>query len=215
MAETLIDVRVFGFEDAELGRWPEEYGLRPHCVAPEDMLDLPEDEPLVVHARRGAEATRTLETVGRGNDIILYLPQGQVVPRGVYYEAKITDAELPALRALLAHPQQFRMRELAEAVPLRLLARPVQTIDFGDLDLPEQASRHLSGCCICERALREALHNRVLLYQRMFCPGSGALIAYALEGRDADGLVRSHVVGCPLCGPQVAALRAALVPGRQ
>lgn len=215
MAETFKEVRVFGFEDAELQRWPEDYGLRPYNVPPKDMLCLPEDEPLVVHARRGAEATWILETVGKGNDVILYVPQGQDVPQGAYYEAKITDAELPALRGLLAHPEQFRVRELAEDVPLRLLARPVETIDLGELGLPEQASGHLSDCCICQRALREALQDRVRLYQKMFCPSPGVLIVYVLEGSDATGLLRTHIDGCHLCGPQVRALRESFISPRQ
>jgi hypothetical protein len=215
MAETFKDVSVFGFEDAELARWPEDYGLRPNNLRCEEMLHLQENEPLVVHARRGAEATKTLETAGKGNDVILYVPQGQDVPQGTYYEAKISDAGLPALRGMLAHPEQFRMRELAEDVPLRLLARPIETIDLGELALPEQASRHLLSCYICQRALREALQDKVLLYQKMFCPGPGMLIVYALEGNNGAGSLRAHIDSCPLCGPQLIALRDAFTSPRQ
>ncbi|HEX9987209.1 MAG TPA: hypothetical protein VGE45_01880 [Chloroflexia bacterium] len=215
MAETLKDVQVFGFEDAELARWPEDYGLRPNNLTLEEMLHLPDDEPLIIHVRLGVEATRTLETAGSENDVILYVPQGQDVPRGAYYEARITDAGLPALRGMLAHPEQFRMRELAEDVPLGLLARAIETIDLGELGLPEQASRHLSGCRICQRALREALQDKVLLYQKMFCPSPGMLIVYSLEGSDGEGSLRTHIDSCPLCGPQLSALRDAFTGPKQ
>jgi hypothetical protein len=207
MAETFKDVWVFGFEGAELARWPEDYGLRPKNMTPEEMLSLPENEPLVVHARRGAEATRALETSGSESDVILYVPQDYDIPQGTYYEAKITDAGLPALRGMLAHPEQFRMRELAEDVPLHLLATSIETIDLGELGLPKQAIGHLSDCRICQRALREALQDKVLLYQKMFCPGPGVLIIYALEGSDEPGLLRAHIDDCPLCAPQLRALR--------
>lgn len=215
MAETVKDVSVFGFEEAELARWPEDYGLRPSNLTPEEMLNLPDDEPLVVHARQGVEATNALETADKGNDVILYLPEGQDVPQGVYYEARIADAGLPALSGMLAHPEQFRMRELAEDVPLRLLARAIETIDLGELGLPEQASKHLSDCRICQRALREALQDKVLFYQKMFCPNPGMLIVCALEGGDGAGSLRAHIDSCPLCGPQLQALRNAFTSPSQ
>jgi hypothetical protein len=215
MAETFKDVSVFGFEDEELARWPEDYGLRPSNLTPEEMLNLPEDEPLVVHARQGVEATTALETADKGNDVILYLPEGQDVPQGVYYEARINDAGLPALRGMLAHPEQFRMRELTEDVPMRLLARAIESIDLGELGLPEQASMHLSDCRICQRALREALQDKVLLYQKMFCPNPGMLIVCALEGGSGAGSLRAHVDSCPLCGPQLQALRDAFASPSQ
>jgi hypothetical protein len=215
MAESFKDVSVFGFEDAELARWPEDYGLQPSNLTPDEMLNLPEDEPLVVHARQGVEATTTLETADKGNDVILYLPEGQDVPQGAYYEARITDAGLPGLRDMLTHPEQFRMRELAEDVPLRLLARAIETIDLGGLGLPEQVSMHLSGCRICQRALREALQDKVLLHQKMFCPNPGMLIVCALEGGNGAGSLRDHLDSCPLCGPQLKALRDAFTTPSQ
>lgn len=213
MVEPAVEVYVFGFRDAELAEWTSEFGLHPRSLAPEDLGRVPQDVPVIAHARGGAELTRRLEAAGMLNDIFLYLPPGQVVPPpGAYYELAITDQDLPDLPTQLAHPEQFRIRELAEDVPMRLLANPIGTLPLGGLGLPAWASDHLASCPICEGALREALRARVRLYQSLACPRPEGLIAYARRGEDAGGRVGRHISTCPVCASQVKALHVVELP---
>jgi|GEM_PF-2933193 len=207
MSEAPTDVYVFGFEDGELESWSRDYGLQPIKVSPHELDGLPEEAPIVAHARQASELASKLEHTGLPNDIILYLPPGQSVPAGAFYDVKIGDEELPRLHELLTHPQQFRVRELAEDVPLRLLATPIQDLNLQNLELPAWASEHLATCAICRQALREGLRARVRLYQMASCPPTETLIAYVRRGKDAEGRIATHLSTCPICAAQAKALR--------
>ena len=207
MSKTVADIHVFGFEDEDLQAWPVLFGLNPIELGLDDLDTLSEDVPILAHARKAAELTRRLEREGISNDVILYLPAGESIPKGAYYEARITDQELSRLSGLLTHPQQFRMRELAEDIPLQSLTKPVQSLDLNTLPLPTWASEHLEGCVTCKDALRNALGDRVRLYQMMWCPHPNALIAFVRQGRDSDGRMAKHLATCPLCAAQAQVLR--------
>lgn len=212
MDGTLTQVYVYGFKADELERWARDFGLQPVALEPAAFGALPDGAPVVVHASAAAELTRRFELEGVPSDIILFLPSGAQKPRGAYYEAAIAQEELPRLRALVTHPEQFRMRRLAEDIPLRLLTKPIQALDLQQLGLPERDAVHLANCAICPDALREALRNRVRLYQRLSCPSPEELITYARTDKVAGGQFSQHIQTCPLCEAQLQALRAVTGP---
>jgi hypothetical protein len=212
MDTTLTPVYVYGFEPDELENWQSDYGLRPMKLEPGVFGMLSEETPVVAHARAATEITYAFETEGILSDIILYLPPGSSAPTGAYYEAAVSEGELPGLASMLGHPQQFRMQRLAEDVPLSLLARPVQTLDLQSLGLPEADAVHLRTCPTCPSILREALRERASLYQRLSCPGIDELIAYASGNPALGGRLAAHIQACPFCNPQVEELRAVMVP---
>lgn len=207
MSEAPTDVYVFGFEDEELESWGRDYGLQPIKVSLNDLDGLSEEAPVVAHVREASEIARQLEHTGLLNDIVLYLPPGQSVPAGAFYDIKIGDEELPRLHELLAHPQQLRVRELAEDVPLRLLATPIQDLNLQSLGLPAWASEHLATCAICRQALRDGVRARMRLYQMASCPPTETLIAYVRRGKGTEGSIATHLSTCPICAAQARALR--------
>ena len=100
-------------------------------------------------------------------DVILALPPGTDPPVDLPVSATIEPGAWRALRRLLACPQQFRMAELADAVPLSQLTRPVEALDLTTLDLPAWAQEHLQTCTICPDVLRAALRLRVRLREQL------------------------------------------------
>lgn len=212
MDTTLTPVYVYGFRPDELANWQRDYGLRPMELELDTLDILSEETPVVAHARAAAELTHKFESEGILSDIILYLPPGALPPSGAYYETAVGEAELPGLASTLGHPQQFYMQRLAEDVPLRLLAQPVQTLDLQSLGLPEADAAHLKTCLTCSSIFREALRERVRLYQRLNCPEAEELIEYA-SADPAPGRLAAHIRSCPFCNPQVEALRAVIVAG--
>jgi hypothetical protein len=213
MEETLTQIYVYGFSPDELDHWERDLGLQPVTLEPGALGTLQEGLPVVVHASEAADLTHRIESEGAAVEIILYLPSGAQKPRGAYYDAVITQDELPSLRALVTYPEQFRMRRLAEDVPLRLLTKPIQTLDLQELGLPENDATHLVKCPVCPAVLREALRDRVRLYQRLSCPSPEELILYVRTGKVAGGQFSEHMQTCPLCEAQLQALRAVMKPG--
>jgi hypothetical protein len=201
-------VAVWGFTPTDLRLWPPD-------LQPVPVTSLAADAPVVVHAGATTEVAQWLAAnwapEARPPDIILYQPAVPAPPPAdLPVSATMEAGAWRALRRLLACPQQFRMAELAEVVPLRQLIRPVEALDLPTLELPAWAQEHLRTCVVCPDVLRAALRTRLRLREQLICPSVEHLIAYARSG--ADARITSHLAECPLCAAQVAALRPVLAP---
>jgi hypothetical protein len=207
-----ISTRVYllGFDPGDLKDWQEHYGLEPVEVSLDALNTLPQGVPIVVHTDRAAELAEKVDAEGILRDVILYVPSGSQRPQRVSFDAVVHEADLSRLRELVTHAEQLRMARLAHDVPLSLLTRQVQDLDLQHLGLPQQDAAHLANCLICPNIFREALRERVQLYQRLSCPSPGELIEYASTGKISDGRLAAHMQRCPLCSAQLETLRSAI-----
>ncbi|MEP6775197.1 MAG: hypothetical protein ABJA50_06325, partial [Chloroflexota bacterium] len=202
-------VFTYGFEPGETERWTNELELRPVSLERDALNTLPGDVPVVVHIRQAAALARLLEDVGMLNDLILFVPEGAQIPAGAYYEAIVSESRLPRLKQLVEHPEQLRISRMAEGVPLRLLNKPVQALNLQMLGLSKEDAAHLATCPICPGLLRNALRERIRLYQQLSCPTPEVLIEQA-TGLSTSAIVQAHIKECPFCKAQIEALQATL-----
>lgn len=208
-------IYVWGFEEDELLAWPND-------LQPIPISEWPVAGPLLVHVR-AAQAFLTKALLhplpdGRLPDAMLYLPNHVPMPEGSwgYFDATVQEDAWQDLRILTECPEQFRMSDMAEELPISFfdgLVQPVDRLPAAEIPLPRDVRAHLAACDGCRESFDRAVEVRLRWRRQLRCPAVNQL-ADLVRGITDDQL-EQHLAHCRFCQAEVAVLRLELLPRQQ